>query len=123
MDKSAAGVSSSNNAPSPGNFDYLNKKMRKVVIHAPGSYEQLKIEEHPIPRPGPGEVLIEVHAYGAPHRTAITFESYCDHVRFIFVGFVPSGFSLLCRARARRTPDPLPSVLLFVSNLLSFVHF
>lgn len=38
--------------------------MRKVVIHRPGGHERLKIEEHPTPEPGPGEVRIAVHAVG-----------------------------------------------------------
>lgn len=38
--------------------------MRKVMIHSAGSYDKLKIEEHPTPVPGPGEVLIEVRATG-----------------------------------------------------------
>ena len=38
--------------------------MRKIVIHRPGGYEQLKIEEHPDPDPGPGDVVIDVIACG-----------------------------------------------------------
>lgn len=38
--------------------------MQKVVIDKPGSYEQLKIKEFPTPKPGKGEVLIEVKACG-----------------------------------------------------------
>jgi len=38
--------------------------MKKVVIEKPGSYEQLKIKEFPTPKPGPGEVLIEIKASG-----------------------------------------------------------
>jgi NADPH:quinone reductase-like Zn-dependent oxidoreductase len=38
--------------------------MRKVVIHAPGGYGQLKIERHPTPTPSPGEVLVSTRAIG-----------------------------------------------------------
>ncbi|MHC4340093.1 MAG: synaptic vesicle VAT-1 family membrane protein [Planctomycetota bacterium] len=38
--------------------------MRKVVIHRAGGYDRLKIEEHPDPEPGPGEVLVRVEAAG-----------------------------------------------------------
>lgn len=38
--------------------------MQKVVIHRPGGYEQLKLEEHPTPTPGMGEVLVNVAAIG-----------------------------------------------------------
>ena len=38
--------------------------MRKIVIHRAGSYEQLKIEEHPTPEPGPGDVRVKVAAAG-----------------------------------------------------------
>ncbi len=38
--------------------------MRKVVIHRPGGHERLVIEEHSSPRPGAGELLVEVAAAG-----------------------------------------------------------
>lgn len=38
--------------------------MRRIVIHKPGSYERLGVEEHPDPVPGPGEILIAVEAAG-----------------------------------------------------------
>ncbi len=40
--------------------------MRAVRLHPPGGIESLRVEEIAIPRPGPGEALVEVHA------TAIT---------------------------------------------------
>jgi NADPH:quinone reductase-like Zn-dependent oxidoreductase len=43
----------------------MNKSaMRKVSIHKPGGYEELRIEECEIPTPKAGEVLIEVHCAG-----------------------------------------------------------
>jgi len=38
--------------------------MRKVVIHRAGGYERLKLETHPDPTPGPGEVLVATEAIG-----------------------------------------------------------
>ncbi len=38
--------------------------MRKVVIHRSGNYDQLVIERHPEPAPGPGEVLVETSFAG-----------------------------------------------------------
>ncbi|MCW8845570.1 MAG: alcohol dehydrogenase catalytic domain-containing protein, partial [Gammaproteobacteria bacterium] len=45
--------------------------MKKIVIHKPGSYGRLKIETHPDPRPGPGEVLIDVSAIGVNYADCI----------------------------------------------------
>lgn len=38
--------------------------MKKIVIGKAGSYDQLKIQELPDPKPGPGEILIETRAIG-----------------------------------------------------------
>jgi len=38
--------------------------MRKVVIHRPGGYDRLQLEEHPDPTPGANEVLVETTAIG-----------------------------------------------------------
>jgi NADPH2:quinone reductase len=38
--------------------------MRAVIVDRPGGPERLTIEDRPIPRPGPGEVLIEVQYAG-----------------------------------------------------------
>ena len=46
--------------------------MKKIVIHKPGGYRQLVIEEHPDPAPGPGEVLIEVAAIGVNYADCVT---------------------------------------------------
>lgn len=40
------------------------RKMRKVVIRAPGGYDNLEIEETEIPVPQAGEALVEVVAIG-----------------------------------------------------------
>jgi NADPH:quinone reductase-like Zn-dependent oxidoreductase len=38
--------------------------MHKVVIHKAGGYEQLKLETHPVPKPGDHQVLIRTEAVG-----------------------------------------------------------
>lgn len=46
--------------------------MKKIVIHKPGGYERLVIEEHPEPVPAPDEVLIEVAAIGVNYADCVT---------------------------------------------------
>ena len=46
--------------------------MRKVVIHKPGGYDRLRIEEHPEPTPGAGEVLLDVQAMGVNYADCLT---------------------------------------------------
>src|SRR5918997_1932628 len=38
--------------------------MKAIRVHEPGGPEVLKLEEMPDPTPGPGQVLIKVHAVG-----------------------------------------------------------
>ena len=38
--------------------------MRAILVKEHGSPEDMLIEELPAPKPGPGEVLIDVHAIG-----------------------------------------------------------
>lgn len=44
---------------------------RKVVIHAAGGHDQLKLEETSVPAPGPGQVRIDVRAIGVNYADAI----------------------------------------------------
>jgi NADPH:quinone reductase-like Zn-dependent oxidoreductase len=46
--------------------------VKKIVIHTPGSYNHLVIEEHPDPTPGPDEVLIAVEAIGVNYADCVT---------------------------------------------------
>ena len=41
--------------------------MRAIVIYAHGGRDKLRLEEVPTPRPGPGEVLVKVHACALNH--------------------------------------------------------
>ncbi|MCK5383871.1 MAG: zinc-binding dehydrogenase [Gammaproteobacteria bacterium] len=70
--------------------------MKKVVIHKPGGYEQLKIEEHADLHPGPDEVLIDVSAIGVNFADCITrmglYASAKEYVGYpITPGFEVSG--------------------------------
>jgi NADPH:quinone reductase-like Zn-dependent oxidoreductase len=70
--------------------------MKKVVIHKPGGYEQLKIEEHADLNPGPDEVLIDVSAIGVNFADCITrmglYASAKEYVGYpITPGFEVSG--------------------------------
>jgi NADPH:quinone reductase-like Zn-dependent oxidoreductase len=38
--------------------------MRKVVVHKAGGYEQLRLEAHPVPKPGDRDVLVRTQAVG-----------------------------------------------------------
>jgi len=46
--------------------------MKKIVIHKPGGYRQLVIEEHPDPVPGQQQVLIEIAAIGINYADCVT---------------------------------------------------
>jgi NADPH:quinone reductase-like Zn-dependent oxidoreductase len=45
--------------------------MRKVVIHRPGGYERLSLEEAASPEPGPGELRIDVAAIGVNYADCV----------------------------------------------------
>jgi len=42
--------------------------MKAIRLHQPGGPEQLRYEEVPTPRPGPGEVLVQLKAAALNHR-------------------------------------------------------
>jgi NADPH:quinone reductase-like Zn-dependent oxidoreductase len=48
------------------------RDMKKIVIHKPGGYRQLVIEQAPDLVPGPGEVLVEVRAIGVNYADCVT---------------------------------------------------
>jgi NADPH:quinone reductase-like Zn-dependent oxidoreductase len=56
--------------------------MKAVVIREPGGPEVLKIESIPIPKPEPGQVLIEVKAFGLNRSELFTRQGYSPSVRF-----------------------------------------
>jgi NADPH:quinone reductase-like Zn-dependent oxidoreductase len=70
--------------------------LRKIVIHKAGSYDELRLEEHPDPSPGPGEVLLDVEAAGVNYADCIVrmglYESAKKYVGWpITPGFEVAG--------------------------------
>lgn len=75
--------------------------MKKVVIHRPGGYRQLEIEQHPDPAPTPGEVLVGVSAIGVNYADCVTrmglYASARHYVGYpLTPGFEVSGRVLQC---------------------------
>ena len=56
--------------------------MKAVVLRKPGAPEVLKIEQVPIPKPGPGWVLIKVKAFGLNRSELFTRQGHSPNVRF-----------------------------------------
>lgn len=50
--------------PIPAEAVTSMSSMRKIVVHRAGGYEALRLETHPMPRPGPGQVLVRTGAVG-----------------------------------------------------------
>jgi NADPH:quinone reductase-like Zn-dependent oxidoreductase len=74
--------------------------LKKIVIHKPGSYERLLIEDHPDPLPGPGEVLIDVAACGVNYADCVTRMGLYASARH-YVGYpITPGFEVAGRVAA-----------------------
>lgn len=56
--------------------------MKAVVVHEAGGPEVLKIEQRPVPTPGPGEVLIRVEAFGLNRSELFTRQGHSPGVAF-----------------------------------------
>ena len=70
--------------------------MRAVVVHRPGGYDRLEIEERPDTSPGPGEVAVDVSAAGVNFADGAVrmglYQSAKDHVGWpITPGFESAG--------------------------------
>ena len=70
--------------------------MRKVVVHAPGGFEALRVETHPERRAGDGEVRVAVRACGVNYADCIVrmglYESAKEYVGWpITPGFEVAG--------------------------------
>jgi NADPH:quinone reductase len=71
--------------------------MRAVVLDAPGPPSALRIEERPVPTPGPGWVLIQVKAFGLNRSELHTRLGFADGVTFPRVlGIEASGVVAEC---------------------------
>jgi NADPH:quinone reductase-like Zn-dependent oxidoreductase len=74
--------------------------MKKIVIHKPGGYERLVIEEHPDPAPGPDEVLIDVAAIGVNYADCVTRMGLYASAKH-YVGYpITPGFEIAGTVRA-----------------------
>ena len=89
--------------------------MRAVIIREFGPVESHQIEEVPTPTPGPGEVLIDVHAIGVNFPDSLMVQGlYQTKPERPFtpgrdaagVGAVPRGAGGRGRRRAARPPPP-----------------
>jgi NADPH:quinone reductase-like Zn-dependent oxidoreductase len=66
--------------------------MRKVVIHRAGGYEQLKLETHPMPKPGNRQILIRTEAVGVNYADICVRWGVYESARW-FVGWpITPGF-------------------------------
>jgi synaptic vesicle membrane protein VAT-1 len=66
--------------------------LRKVIIHGPGGYEKLRLEEAQVPQPGVGQVLVEVEYAGVNFADCIVRWGLYDSAKQ-FVGWpITPGF-------------------------------
>lgn len=61
--------------------DITMATMKTVVLYAPGPPTALKIEQRPIPKPAPGQILIRVHAFGLNRSELFTRLGHSPNVR------------------------------------------
>jgi NADPH:quinone reductase-like Zn-dependent oxidoreductase len=75
-------------------------KVQKVVIHRPGGYDRLRIEQHPDLSPGPGEVLVAVEAIGVNYADCVVRMGLYASAKH-YVGFpITPGFEVAGRVAA-----------------------
>jgi NADPH:quinone reductase-like Zn-dependent oxidoreductase len=68
--------------------------MQRIVIHRPGGYEQLRLEQHPDPVQGDGEVLVDVAAVGVNYADCITRMGLYASAKY-YVGYpITPGFEV-----------------------------
>ncbi|MFT7625086.1 MAG: NADPH:quinone reductase-like Zn-dependent oxidoreductase, partial [Myxococcota bacterium] len=85
--------------------------MRKVVIHKPGSYDQLRLEEHPDPTAGPGEVCVHVDSIGVNYADCIVrMGLYASAQKYVGWPITP-GFEVA--GRRADTGEPVVAVTRF----------
>ncbi len=60
----------------------MTETMKAAVIREPGAPEVLRIEELPIPEPGPDQVLIRVRAFGLNRSELFTRQGHSPNVMF-----------------------------------------
>ena len=94
--------------------------MHRVVIHKAGGYDRLKLEAHPVPRPGHGQVLVRTEAVGVNYAdVCVRWGVYESARRFvgwpITPGFEYSGWveEVGREVRHVKLGDPVFGVTLF----------
>jgi NADPH:quinone reductase-like Zn-dependent oxidoreductase len=60
----------------------MPQMMRAAVVHEAGGPEVLRLEQLPIPAPGPGQLLIRVHAFGLNRSEMFTRQGHSPSVAF-----------------------------------------
>src|SRR5260221_2352230 len=74
--------------------------MEKIVVHRPGSYDQLRLESHPTPALGAGAVLVRTEACGVSYADVLVRRGLYASARR-FVGWpVTPGFEFAGRVEA-----------------------
>ena len=74
--------------------------MQKVVVHLAGGYEELRVETHPSPSLGPGEVRIDVAACGVNYADCIVRMGLYESAKK-YVGWpITPGFEVAGTVRA-----------------------
>ena len=56
--------------------------MKAIVLYEPGKAENLVLEERDIPKPGKGQVLINIKAFGLNRSEVMTRKGYSPNVKF-----------------------------------------
>jgi NADPH:quinone reductase-like Zn-dependent oxidoreductase len=72
----------------------------KVVVHRPGGYGRLRLEEHPDPAPGPGEVAVEVEAAGVNYADCVVRMGLYAAAKELVGWPITPGFELAGRVAA-----------------------
>jgi len=94
--------------------------MHRVVIHKAGGYEQLRLETHPVPKPGDRQVLIRTEAVGVNYADiCVRWGVYESARRFVGWPITP-GFEYAgrveevgCAVRHLKPGDPVFGVTFF----------
>ncbi len=98
----------------------MTSAMHKVVVHKAGGYDRLKLEAHPVPKPGNRQVLIRTEAVGVNYAdVCVRWGVYESARRFvgwpITPGFEYSGWvdEVGREVRHVKLGDPVFGVTLF----------
>ena len=88
-------------------FSCSERQSRRVVIHRPGGYEQLRLERGPLPRPAAGEQLVATRAIGVNYADCVVRMGLYASARK-YVGWpITPGFELVGRPHDVLTQAPV----------------